>query len=414
MLDSTDMKYFQNLGAMVERLWKEARYDERAFSEIATQVLHDQPPNERVSFWDAVKYGVLSDDLPNQVDLGAEFGQPPLTVYWSHGFRIELLFWVVGLTDIHQHAFSGAFHVMHGSSLHTVQEFEIEERVVTRLLYGKLGLKKAELLRTGDIRSIEAGNKFIHATFHLDRPSVTVVIRTNREVEHLPQYSYLPPSIAFSDDQLDPVIKRRIQLLRMLGNAGRFDELYNVIIHLLERADTYSAFQCLLDTFPMFANETDRNRLLLAASRKHSRLIEVCHPALIAQDRRIRITNLRNQVANPDLQFFLALLLNVSGRDSILELVKDRYQCSDPAAKVIGWVNELSRLGLTDTKFPEAWLVILRSLLHRSDVSQVQRELAELHGKKAIAGITKEIELLAEALREYWLLCPLFEDVISC
>jgi len=409
MLEAKYNKYFQNLGVTVDRLWKERHYDEIVFPEIASRVLEDQPPSEHVSFWDAVKYGVLTDHLPHQADIEAIFGQPPLTVYWQDDFRIELLFWVNGLPAIHQHAFSGAFHVMHGSSLHSEWEFKLEERVGARLLYGELGLKKAELLRTGDTRLIVAGNSFIHSTYHLDRPSVSVVIRTNREDDYLPQYSYLPPSIAYDYFRPTPTVKRRIQLLRMLRISGRYAELYNIVIHLLEGTDTFSAFLYLLEVYLLFSDEADRNRILLAAARRHRRLIEACYPALIARERRDRITTLRNKTTNSDLQFFLALLLNVPDRKAIFNLIGDRYRRGDPIARIVGWMTELSRLGFADVNFPDTWLLILRGLLCGATVTQMEKELIEKYGNEAIVGKTKEIEQLAEAIKGYWLLCPLFD-----
>ncbi len=151
-----------------------------------------------MTFWDVAKWGLTAERLPPQVDLSAKFGQPPLTVYSGRDFRIEVLFWVQGVPAIHQHSFSGAFHVMHGSSLQSLWDFEPTEQVAMRLAFGRVSLKKAELLRKGDSRPIIAGNRLIHSTFHLDRPSLTVVVRTVGETDQLPQYSYLPPTIAYA------------------------------------------------------------------------------------------------------------------------------------------------------------------------------------------------------------------------
>jgi hypothetical protein len=406
--DSGCKSYFEWLGVKVDQMWKEKHYDETAFPGVANRVLQDDPPSQKVSFWDAVKYGFLTHPLPFQADVDAAFGQPPLTVYWHPDFRIELLFWVQSLPGIHQHAFSGAFHVMHGSSLHTIWGFECEERVVARLLYGNLKLRKAELLHTGATRPIVAGSNFIHATYHLDRPTVSVVIRTNREEDHLPQYLYLPPSIAYDSFRPGPLIKRRTQLMRMLASAGRESELLDLVFHLLETTDTLSAFHCLSEAYILFQDESDRNRILLAAARNHHRLVEFCYPALLAREHRDRIGNLRDRVVNPDLQFFLALLLNVPERDTIFQLVRDRYERGDPIARVVGWITELSRLGLLDVKFPDIWLIILRSLLAGATIPQLEQALMERYGKEAIANRTMEIEQLAAAIKNYWLFQPLF------
>jgi len=152
------VEFFQRLGSMVTRLWKERDYNEEDFPEVASRGLSELPPDQHVSFWDVSKWALTCERLPGQADLSAKFGQPPLTVFGGRDFRIEVLFWVQGIPAIHQHSFSGAFHVMHGSSLQSLWEFEPTEQVAMRLALGRVSLKKAELLRKGDSRPIIAGN----------------------------------------------------------------------------------------------------------------------------------------------------------------------------------------------------------------------------------------------------------------
>jgi hypothetical protein len=61
-------------------------------------------------------------------------------------FYIQLLFWMDGTTAIHQHEFSGAFHVMHGSSIHAHYEFEKAQPVTPYLRVGNVKMKKMEIL----------------------------------------------------------------------------------------------------------------------------------------------------------------------------------------------------------------------------------------------------------------------------
>lgn len=390
----TAKDYFENLGRKTEKLWKTRDYDERAFPEVAERVLLEDPPSENVSFWDAVKYAFFTDPLPYQFDLEASFGQPPVTVYWHHDFRIELLFWVEALPDIHEHSFSGAFHVMHGSSLHVKWEFESEQRLVTKLLIGKVRPLGAELLKKGNTRAIRSGRQFIHATYHLDRPSISVVVRTNQEADRLPQYGYAPPYIAHAAIDLGPVVKRRTQMIQMLVRAGRYSELLEVVLHFLETADVYSVFHCVMETYLALRDETDRNRLLLAAERRHPALIEAMRPVLLAWERRSQVIALRRLTTNPDLQFFLGLLLNVPYKEAIIELILARQQRSKPVDWIIGWIEELSQLNMLDPKLPEGWKPVLREMLSASE-DQVLRRLTQKH-------------LIPPILFQHWLLAPLF------
>src|SRR5260370_26966203 len=134
---------------------------------------------------------------------------------------------------------------MHGSSLQSLWEFEPTEQVAMRLAFGRVSLKKAELLRKGDSRPIIAGKRLIHSSFHLDRSSLTVVVRTLGEADKQPQYSYLPPTIAYDPFHIVPSVKRRTQLLRMLLISGKRVEYDEIAHHILGTEDTYSVFHFL-------------------------------------------------------------------------------------------------------------------------------------------------------------------------
>src|SRR5262245_22949616 len=138
------MEFFERMGRWVAKRWKACNYDERRFPAIATDALGEFPPHQSASLWDVVRWATTADELPFQDDIEARFGNPPLTVYDGRGFRIEVLFWIHGVPGIHQHSFSGAFHVMKGSSIHTLWDFEPTERIETRLLLGKVSLREVE------------------------------------------------------------------------------------------------------------------------------------------------------------------------------------------------------------------------------------------------------------------------------
>lgn len=57
--------------------------------------------------------------LPPQRGHDQGFGQPAITLYSGERFLIEALCWHTGTPAIHHHAFSGAFRVMTGRSVHS-------------------------------------------------------------------------------------------------------------------------------------------------------------------------------------------------------------------------------------------------------------------------------------------------------
>jgi len=404
------MEFFQRLGSLVSRLWKERNYNEEHFPEVASRGLSELPPDLHVTFWDVTKWALTCERLPGQADLSAKFGQPPLTVFVGRDFRIEVLFWVQGIPAIHQHSFSGAFHVMHGSSLQCLWGFEPSEQVAMRLALGRVSLKKAELLRKGDSRPIIAGRQLIHSTFHLDRPSLTVVVRTLGEIDQLPQYSYLPPTIAYAQDHDVPSVLRRTQLLRMLLISGKRAEYNEIAHHVFGTEDAYSVFQFLLSTFELIEDEEEQHNLLLAAGLKHPRLIRALEPALLQLERRNKIVAIRERISNSDLQFFLALLLNIPERPAILNLVEQRYPSRDPITAILTWARELSELGVFGVRFTEPWLLMLQCLLMKSSGRETQEAFSGRYGTKQIPNLESGLGELSSGLQDSWLLQPVFQN----
>lgn len=340
--------YFGRLAADVWRLWKEYQYDEAAFSDVALRMLTEEPPADQVSFLDVAKFGLFTNPLPFQTDIESVFGQPPLTVHWQPEFRIEVLFWTSSVIGIHQHAFSGAFHLLTGSTLHTVWDFKCEERVSPQLMLGAVDLKKAELLRVGDTTAIVAGNRFIHATYHLDQPTITVVIRTNSEKNHLPQYSYLEPFIAYDPVNGNAGVRRRLQLLEMLSSTRRDKELLDAIKYLLDDVNHYYAFLYLREAYKLIGDETKRNQLLSWASSKHGRLAECFRLVLDTQEQRDKIRQIDEKIGQGELQFFTALLRNVPKSGEIIKIIRKRFPQEDPLTVIARWTADLSRYDLSD------------------------------------------------------------------
>src|SRR5580765_6390099 len=208
---------FKELGDTVLKRWKRENFSLAKFPEIARDALDARPPAKKADLAGLMRDFLLNDEQPAQTD--SPFGEPELVVYSHPRFYIQLLFWMDGTTEIHQHEFSGAFHVMHGSSIHAHYTFENPRPVTPYLRVGNLRMKKMELLETGQTVPIGSGQQNIHSLFHLDSPSVTVVVRTQHDPGTGPQFNYLPPHIAFDPHFSDTLMLRREQLLDVLEQA---------------------------------------------------------------------------------------------------------------------------------------------------------------------------------------------------
>lgn len=402
------MEFFETLGSLVSGRWKERNYDEAAFPDVASRSLAELPPAQYISMWDVVRWSTTVDKLPRQDDIEAAFGDPPLTVYTGRGFRIEVLFWMKGIPAIHQHSFSGAFHVMQGSSIHSVWDFEAEEQIGVRLQLGRASFKRSEILEMGDSRPILAGNQMFHATYHLDRPSISVVVRTIRETDRQPQYSVRPPTIAFAALDEIATVKRQKQILSMLLAADKRAEFAEICRHLVGTKDGYSIFEFLRSVFSSIEDEEERQNLKLLARLKHPRLVDALWPALLEEEIGEKILKLHRAVDDAELKFFLALLRNVPQRKTILQLIEHRFPGRDPAATLTGWVRKLSGQESAHIQFEESWLLMLECLLRNRSARETIAAFTERYGPERVPSAAA-LHQLCSALKSSWLLrslCP--------
>src|SRR3954466_5668968 len=238
-------EFFKRLGQNVLERWKRENFSLGKFPEIAGAALDERPPAKQVDLAAYMRDFLLSDEQPFQTE--SDFGQPELVAYSDPRFYIQLLFWTDGTTAIHQLEFSGAFHVMHGSSIHAHYEFEKAQAVTPYLRVGNLRMKGIELLETGRTVPIVSGARTIHSLFHLDSPSVTVVVRTQHDPGTGPQLNYLPPHVAVDPHFSDTLTMRRKQLLDVLEqteDAGYAD----LVLEMIHELDFERGFSILYHT----------------------------------------------------------------------------------------------------------------------------------------------------------------------
>ena len=335
------MDAFEELGRRVHDAWRLADFDSRAFADVSCAALHAYGVTARTSYDDVIDWVAQAPSLPTQTDLGAEFGQPPVVVYWDSRFHIEVLFWTSSTTAIHQHAFSGAFTVLSGSSVQSQYRFAVHDRVNEHMLLGDLRLDECGVLTAGDIEPIHSGDGLIHSVFHLETPSVSVVVRTHKDAESGIQYKYFRPHVALDPFFTNPETTRRLQILDLLD---RLDSPRNarVACAMLERADCLETFEILNKS----RSQREKNpavfeELLAIARRCHGARIDLLLPVFDEADREAVLVSRREKILDADHRFFLALLINLPDRDSILSMIRQRYS-RDAEALVMAWLSALS------------------------------------------------------------------------
>lgn len=416
------MELFQKLGEEIEALWRARNYNEEDLPEIAAEALKQARLPEKVSAWDVLTWAMEQTVLPEQKDARASFGDPPITIYAAPRFHIDVYFWFEGTTAIHQHSFCGAFQVLHGSSIHSWYEWERREPVNTFTEIGEMDLKVCELLEVGDIQPIWAGKRYIHALFHLDQPSATIVVRTDKSPLYLPQFSYHKPHLA-----VDPFFEqvgttKKLQSLTALIRAGRSDADEH-IVKLIENSDFQTTYLVLAQAHAFLrasgmnqifglAQPDERFKTFLdAAARRHGKLADVFPAIFSYREKQDEIVRQRGIVTNPEHRFFLALLLNAEGRARIFSLIDKRFPGVDPLEKVLDWTFDMAQTRVFGANSPNALgipdfdnfdLFVLENLLKDKTEDEMRESLRAEYSadeaEKLLQGLDAKIERIGSAV----------------
>jgi hypothetical protein len=336
------MELFREVQNFVEDRWSRKEYDTNVFPAIADEALKQFSPAANTSVAEIVQWASTMP-LPPQPDLTSNFGQPPLCVAHSSRFQIQVLFWVDGTTSVHQHGFSGAFHVLDGSSIHAQYNFHEQSRVNEFFLMGDVTFKASEILSKGQSRPILPGRNFIHALFHLERPSVTLVIRTHRDVEQGPQYEYFKPGIALDPFFQDPQVLRRCQLLGFMA-ATNDPGLSAAITQVVRSSRLFDMVQILRYIVDKRLDDAYFEETLALLRLVHGEQGEIVARALENRLRERFIVESRKQVVDADERFLLALLLNLESREAIFRAIRERIG-EEPADFVVRCLRNMSQNG---------------------------------------------------------------------
>lgn len=423
------MKEFQELGALVEGRWKDENYNEQLFPDIAAQALIESDLPARVGPWEIIRWVHTTPALPEQHDVEGRFGNPPVTLFSGPRFYIDVYYWLDGTTSIHQHAFTGAFQVLLGSSVHSSYSFR-EDRVINEhFSIGELSLNEVHLLKQRDVRTIIPGRQFIHSLFHLDRPSATITIRTAGTPSAAVQYDYRKPYFALNPFFRNASLTKKQQTVGLLLGM-KHPEADAMIGDLVCTSDFHTAYIVLTEMFhhlkhnqmdALFGLSSNQDRFMSILERcrsVHGQITDLVLPVLEEQERQHDIIFRRASITTEEHRFFLALLLNVPSRMKIFQLVHQRFPEQDPFETVLDWVDKLSTtrvfgsneanvLGIED--FDEFYSSVFEQLLRGQTAQDIKvnsaREFSDLEGDALAQRVDATIKNLRKA--------RLFKSILS-
>ena len=387
--------------------WRQVGFDEAPFPELASEVLREHALHEVFDLDEALGGLLAAEEIPRQElpqDLG---GLMTLTVARRPRLVVELLFWSEASMTVHDHTFAGAFQVVWGSSLHARYRFTEERRLSSQLRLGRTDLVSAERFARGAVQPVHSGPDYIHSLFHLDHPSVSLLVRTQRELA-TPPLRYLPPH--FAADPLDRPqrVRKQVQALRLLHrlDPGRF---LRALCQRVATDDFQPAFAILTEVVDLLADDGALAAVLDALATRHDPdRVRRVGETLDEEIRQLNLKQRRAAIRDPGHRFLLALLLNLPSREPILRMVAEIAPGAPPIDTVLQWLEELAEVpsllpdepNALGIELDEVTLLVLRGLLEGGDLPGILARLGEEYDPAEVAAQADDIAELCAALRE--------------
>jgi len=330
-------KTFTAIGTRVLERWKQQSFDEHALPSIACDILSE-------GHLESLNPERLAAELVHQATFDsmqtmAAFSDLALNVFQHPRFFIEVLYWATGTTTIHEHSFSGAFYVWHGQSLNIEYSFQEQKYFNSRFRIGDLNIYRVERLQKGAIKSIRSGPALIHTVFHLECPSITVVIRTHQNPDALPQFEYRYPHVAIDTTQIDPATVKRIQAINIGATCfgWRSKGMLSPFFAKTSMDDIYRIYRSL-DLNGISEEERKKIECTICSKAYGDEILRS-----IEREKIVRyIVGLRRKVTDSDTRMCLALLANIAERTEILKFIEREYSTDMPEMVMAKWVFSLS------------------------------------------------------------------------
>lgn len=334
---------YHELGQRIEAEWRQAGMDARSFPAIAMAALSGFDPPD----FDLAGVGLLLRETTVAQQPQTRFSNLPVTLFVGEGFYLELLVWTRGTTSIHQHGFSGAFRVIAGSSLHTDYGFTEHVRLGHHIRLGDVRAKGMRLLQTGDAMPITSGpDGLTHALFHLDNPSATLVARTFHDPDAGPQFELMKPGIALDTPwtKSEPRLAMLSRWLGVCADAG--SALADpAIVNQVQTLDPAGFCWLLLEHGRFLGLDRPDSTIRIALEQTNPDLSRVLVQAFHHGQVQKSLIATRKETIDPELRFFVALLMNAPSFADFKEMIRAQKQGVDAISQCAQRLLQLGTAG---------------------------------------------------------------------
>lgn len=197
----------------VDKKWQSQNYELSLFPDLAYESLCNlesfpAPPLEL--FLNGLEEGIK---IPFQTYPDAIFSDFPFTLARTPKVHLDMYYWFHTDTSVHNHHFSGAFKVIQGKSHQLSYEFKVSNKVDEHLFEGQTIKKSDLILSVGDVHRIHPQDEFIHQVIHLEKPTVTLCLRTDN-LPGMNLWSFILPKYKILYKDFDENQKKWYQSLK--------------------------------------------------------------------------------------------------------------------------------------------------------------------------------------------------------
>lgn len=211
---SEQLTFLQSFVEEVEKTWASQQHNPAALPQLAAEALRELPAFTPPAMSELIKL-LPALKLPQQSYPEAQFSDLPLTIARAGKLHLDLYYWYHSDTSIHNHHFSGAFKVVHGSSFQFKYDFKLQQRIGTDLELGEVKKIEEDIIPLNGVHAIALHDAFIHQVFHLQLPTITLCLRST-DYTGMNLWGFVLPKYKILYRELTHDQKKWIQVLRNL------------------------------------------------------------------------------------------------------------------------------------------------------------------------------------------------------
>jgi len=171
---------------------------------------------------------LLGDPAIAKLQTGSTFSDAHFKLFDDGYFWIEILTWWSSDVNTHDHDFSAIQYQLLGESIDVKYKFvpSVEDG---SLEVGEVVAEGLQVWSPGTKSVVVPGRTEPHLVYHLDQPTVSLLVRTHPREEIGGQRNYFPPFVRADYTEIDNAFRLNLKYLRLLSkdeNKDRFAEVF--------------------------------------------------------------------------------------------------------------------------------------------------------------------------------------------